>query len=131
MLPAQIRIAGDAISGATISPVSHLSATLALRLAAQGAAAATALQTATALVDGHFGGLGWTSLGALPDLTVAGTGVVQLNDASRAELIVAGLSQEAKNLSIAKNLTPGGALNSLTLLAALANDLSADGFFDG
>src|SRR5207237_7965975 len=38
---------------------------------------------------------------------------------------------EARNLSAARGLTPGGALNSFTLVAALADDVGYDGFFDG
>jgi hypothetical protein len=131
MLPAATRLPGDTLTGTLVSPVSHLIATLAAYYASQGSAPDAALLSATTVLDAHFGGITWSGLGALPDLTTAASGVVQLNDAARGELVIAGLSQEAKNLSVAKNLTPGGPLNSLSLLEALASDLAGDGYFDG
>ena len=52
-------------------------------------------------------------------------------DLAKGALVLAGLSEEARNLAIAKSLSPGGPINSLTLLNALGDDVAADGFFDG
>src|SRR6266849_3078703 len=90
-----------------------------------------ALKQAADLLNSHFGGVDWQSLGAIPDLTNPKVGVVQVNNETKAAIILAGLSMEARDLSAARGLTPGGALNSFTLLAALADDLGFDGFFDG
>src|SRR6266446_1562435 len=90
-----------------------------------------ALKQAADLLNSHFGGVDWQSLGAIPDLTNPKVGVVQINNETKAAIILAGLSMEARDLSAARGLTPGGALNSFTLVAARADDLGYDGFFDG
>lgn len=132
-VPPKVRVSGDALAGVLVSPLSHLSARLASYYVNGGHQTVDdALTQAAALLDSHFGGLTWRTLAPPPDLTdVSSAGLVQLNDQSKAALLLAALSQEAKNLATAKGLTPGGPLNSLTLLAALAEDLAADGYFDG
>jgi len=130
--PSQVRVAGDVIGGVVVSPVSHLIAHLAARYA-QGSnlGVDASLKQAADILNSHFGGVDWQSLGAIPDLTNPKVGVVQINNETKAAIILAGLSMEARDLSAARGLTPGGALNSFTLVAALADDLGYDGFFDG
>ncbi len=130
--PSQVRVAGDVIGGVVVSPVSHLVAQLAARyVRANGVSVDAALKQAADVLNAHFAGVDWQSLGAIPDLTNGKIGVVQINNETKAALVLAGLSMEARNLSAARGLTPGGALNSFTLVTALADDLGYDGFFDG
>src|SRR5438128_96698 len=119
--PSQVRVAGDVIGGVVVSPVSHLVAQLAARYVRGGNLGVdAALKQAADLLNSHFGGVDWQSLGAIPDLTNPKVGVVQINNETKAAIILAGLSMEARDLSAARGLTPGGGLNSFTLLAALA-----------
>src|SRR5437763_8158033 len=132
MATIQVRVAGHAIGVVVISPVSHLLAHLAARYVRTGGLGVdAALKQAADLLNSHFGGVDWQSLGAIPDLTNPKVGVVQINNETKAAIILAGLSMEARNLSAARGLTPGGALNSFTLVTALADDLGYDGYFDG
>src|SRR4051812_20661508 len=128
----QVHVAGDVIGGVLVSPISHLVAQVVTRrVLAGGLSVDAALKQAADLLNSHFGGIDWQALGPIPDATSEEAGVVQLNNETKAALILAGLSMEARNLSLARGLTAGGALNSFTLLTALADDLAADGFFDG
>ena len=133
MLPSATRVAGDLLAGVLVSPVSHMTAQFAFFQATHGSGPLDdAFAQAATLIEGHFGGVNWRLLGAPPDLSDPGAAaVVQVNDTTKAALILAGLSMEARNLAIAKGLTPGGPLNSLSLVTALAQDLAADGYFDG
>ena len=133
LLPSATRVAGDLLAGVLVSPVSHLTAQLAFFQATHGNGSLDdAIAQAATLIEGHFGGVNWRTLGAPPDLSdPTAAAVVQVNDTTKAALILAGLSMEARNLAIAKGLTPGGPLNSLSLVSALAQDLAADGYFDG
>src|SRR6267143_6328357 len=132
LLPAATRLPGDSVAGVLISPVSDLVAKLSANLVTQGRPPGAALSKANTLLNAHFGGIDWRTLGTPPDLSSASSStIVQLNDSSTAGLILAGLSMEARNLAQAKNLTPGGPLNSLSLLAAIAADIGADHYFDG
>src|SRR5437868_10329442 len=128
----QVHVAGDSVGGVLVSPVSHLVAQLATRRVRTGSVTVdAALKESATLVNSHFGGIDWQALGTIPELTNGKAGVVQLNNETKAAIILAGLSMEARNLSVPRGLTAGGALNSFTLLTALADDLAADGFFDG
>src|SRR4051812_5195015 len=128
----QVHVAGDVIGGVLVSPVSHLVAQFATRRVRTGGLSIdAALKEAADLLNSHFGGIDWQALGPIPELTNEKAGVVQLNNETKAAIILAGLSMEARNLSVPRGLTAGGVLNSFTLLTALANDLAADGFFDG
>ncbi len=133
LLPSAVHVAGDSLDGVLISPVSHLTARLATwYVASAHLSVDAALTQAARLLESHFGAVSWRTFGVPPDLTAASSsGLVQVNDLAKGALILAGLSQEARNLAVAKGLSPGGPINSLTLLSALGEDLSADGFFDG
>src|SRR5919109_699213 len=132
MAPSQVRVSGDVIDGVVISPISHLVAQLAARYVRSGGTSIdAALRQAADVLNSHFGGIDWQALGTIPDLTNQKVGVVQINNETKAAIILAGLSMEARNLSAVRGLTPGGALNSFTLVTALADDLGYDGYFDG
>ena len=130
--PSQLRSADEMISGVLVSPVSHLTAQLTVRyVRANNMTVDAALTQASSLMNSHFGGIDWQALGKVPDLTNPKAVVVQVNAETKAALILAGLSMEARTLAVARGLTAGGALNSLTLLAGLADDIGSDGYFDG
>ena len=131
VVSSKVRAAGDAIGGLVVSPVSHLVAQLVPRYVSAGATVDVAISQAQPLLNAHFGGIDWTSVSP-PDLAdPSARSIVQLNDSTKAALVLAGISAEAKNLAQAKGLTPGGPLNSLSLLSAIAGDLGGDGYFDG
>lgn len=132
VLPSAMRLPGDGVAGVLVSPVSHLVAQLSAYFVAQGTPPDAALSRANTLLNAHFGGIDWRTLNTPPDMSDPSSGsIVQLNDSATAALILAGLSMESKNLAQAKNLTPGGPLNSLALLTAVAADIAADHYFDG
>lgn len=113
-----------------ITPVSHLAATLALFWAE--AEARPLLDTdaeAWTRLNQHFGGLDWRAV-TPRDVTTA-TGATLADDATKAGLLLGALSMQARLVSEAAGLTPGGRVNPSTLTSALADDITADGFFDG
>ena len=120
---------------ANITPVSHLAVHLARFHAKHGEDGHPALVEASTHLNAHFGNvpnvspvLDWQTFA--PAAPQGGSGV-QLTPADRANLILAGLSQLALNASLEAGLSPGGKVNALSLLSALADDLEADGVFDG
>ncbi|WP_163778692.1 Ig-like domain-containing protein [Myxococcus vastator] len=117
------------LTGVSVSPISHLTAGLALRyVRSEGLDLATAYEEAAGHLHNHFGGLDWRRV-APTDLTT--TAVTTLDDSARAGLLHAALSQQARLISEATGLTPGARVTGLTLTQALYQDLTADGFFDG
>jgi len=122
--------AGDKLGGVVVSPISHLAAQLAVYYAGHGMAGSDAIAKASRLLNGHFGGLDWASVQPI-DATSAAAAGLQLNDQLKAGLLLAGISQEARNAAELHGLTPGAALNSLSLVTALAQDLAGNGYFDG
>jgi hypothetical protein len=117
------------LEGLAITPVSHLEAGLALYwVQAEGQTLAAADAEAWRHISAHFGALDWRTV-APTDVTAA-TGAL-LDDATKAGLLLAAFSMEARLLAEADGLTPGGRVNSLTLVEALYDDVTADGFFDG
>src|SRR5258708_24661880 len=130
MTASKLRSAGEMISGVLVSPVSHLTAQLVVRyVRANNLTVDAALTQASGLMNSHFGGIDWQALGKVPDLTNPKAVVVQVNAETKAAFILAGLSMEARALAVARGLTAGGALNSLTLLAGLVDDIGSDGYF--
>lgn len=120
---------GTKLERLLVSPISHFAAGLALREVQAGSAdLPTADASAWYYLNSHFGGLDWRTV-TPADLTA--TTSLQLDDSTKAGLVLAGLSQEALTLSKQTGLTPGGSLNALTLTSALYEDLVADGYFDG
>jgi hypothetical protein len=121
---------------ANITPISHLAYHLArYHVRNQHEPAAQAVADAFAHLGMHFGNvpgsatdLEWRTV--TPANLADGTGA-QLTAAQRASVVLAGLSQLALNISVRAGLSPGGKVNALSLLTALADDLEADGAFDG
>lgn len=120
---------GTSLSNVLITPVSHMAATLALHyVAAEGQKVTSASTEAWQHLKAHFGGLDWEKTVPQNFGVAAGN---QLDDGAKAGLVIAALSQEATSISTTAGLTPGGAVNGLAITRALAQDLQADGFFDG
>jgi hypothetical protein len=91
----------------------------------------SALVDALAHLNAHFG----NGPGIAPDLDwqtfVPGPLSPQFTASDRASFILGGLSQLALDISLEAGVSPGGKVNALSLVDALADDLEADGFFDG
>jgi hypothetical protein len=119
---------GTKLEHVTVSPVSHMAATLALFHAGEGTDLLEASATARRHIEDHFGGIDWSTV-VPTDLTTS-TGA-QLDQGGKAGLILAGLSMVARTMAETAGLTPGAAVNAGSLVAALADDLAEDGFFDG
>ena len=121
---------------ANITPISDLAVHLArFHVRAKGQEGHQALADAFTHLNAHFGNvpgvspaLDWQTF--VPVAPPSGSGV-QLTPADRANLVLAGLSQLALNASVAAGLSPGGKVNALSLVSALADDVEADGHFDG
>jgi hypothetical protein len=113
-----------------ITPVSHLAATLALFWAeAEARPLVDTDAEAWTRLNQHFGGLDWRIV-TPRDVTTA-TGATLADDATKAGLLLGALSMQTRLVSEAAGLTPGGRVNPSTLVSALADDITADGFFDG
>ncbi len=121
---------------ANITPVSHLAYSLArFHVRNLGEPVAKAVTDAFTHLGGHFGNvpgvatdLDWRTV--VPSALGAGDGA-QLTAAQRAALVLAGLSESAASISSRAAISPGGPVNALSLVTALAEDLEADGIFDG
>ena len=125
----QARIAGDSLESIVVSPISHLAAVLTVFIThGQGLTVDQAADKAWSHLNAHFGAIDWRAVTAL-DLTTSTS--AQLDGDARAGLLLAAFSQEAMDIATNHHLTPGGEVNSLTLLQALAQDLTADGLFNG
>src|SRR5207248_9213374 len=100
------RWSDDGIDDVVISPLSHLVAQLAARyVRSDGASVDAALRQAADVLNSHFGSIDWQALGTIPDLTNQKVGVVQINKETKAAIILAGLSMQARNLSADRGLT--------------------------
>ncbi len=121
---------------ANLTPISLLAVHLArFHVASRHEDAHSALVDAFTHLNAHFGNgpgvtpvLDWQTF--VPAAPEDGSGV-QLIPADRANLILAGLSQLALDVSVEAGLSPGGKVNGLSLVSALGDDLEADGVFDG
>ena len=129
LLPTRVRVAGEPLEQVVVSPISHLAAGLTVfYMHGSGLDVDQAQTKAWTHLNAHFGGIDWRTATPL-DLTVSTS--AQLDGDARAGLLLAALSQEAMDIAVKHHLTPGGEVNSLTLLQSLAQDLTADGLFDG
>lgn len=123
-------------STANITPISHLAYSLAqYHVRTLGEPLGTAVTDAFTHLGSHFGNvpgvatdLDWQTVVPMPLGAEAGA---QLTAAQRAGLVLAGLSQVAASISTRAAISPGGPVNALSLLTALAEDVEADGIFDG
>jgi hypothetical protein len=115
-----------------IHPISHLTAGYALHLLGQGKGARPAIELARTALNLHFGGLPhhhiqpWT---APPQ--ASSRDHVALSGSVKAYLITAGLDTLARRMSSDSGVTENTAVTQQTLLAALYDDISSDGLFDG
>ncbi len=122
--------AGTELSEISINAVTHWVAQLASFYVSKGKVGLeSAVADARLHLHGHFGDLDWSRV-VPTDFNVA-AGVTLAGDAERAGLLNAGLSQQALGIALTAGITPGGSINALTLIAALGEDLAADGYFDG
>ncbi len=121
---------------ANVTPVSHLAYALAtFHVQSLGEPVQQAVADALTHLDAHFGNIPGVATD-LDWLTVVPTGLsagngAQLTAAQRAGLILAGLSELAATISSNAGISPGGEVNALSLVTALAEDIGADGVFDG
>jgi hypothetical protein len=116
---------------ANVTPASHWAVHLARFHAAHGVEGHSALVDAFAHLNAHFGNGPGTSPELDWETFVPGALTSQLTAPDRAALILAGLSQLALDLSLEAGVSSGGKVNALSLVDALADDLEADGLFDG
>jgi hypothetical protein len=127
--------AGTSVT-ANVTPISHLAYHLALyHLRNRGEPLVQAVEDAFTHLGAHFGNLpgvaadlDWRTV--KPAVLGSGGGA-QLTAAERAAVILAGLSQLAATIATRADISPGGQVNALSLLATLAEDVEADGTFDG
>ncbi len=123
-------------AAANITPISHLAYSLArYHVRNLGEPLAKAVSDAFTHLGSHFGNvpgvatdLDWRTV--VPTALGGGNGA-QLTAAQRAALVLAGLSEVAATISSRAAISPGGSVNALSLLTTLAEDLEADGLFDG
>jgi hypothetical protein len=115
-----------------IHPISHLTAGYALHLLGQGKGARPSIELARIALNLHFGGLAhhhiqpWT-----PPSQTPSRDRVALSGSVKAYLFTAGLDTLARRMSLDSGVTENTAVTQQTLLAALYDDISADGLFDG
>ena len=113
----------------TISPISSFVHALTKAEVTRGSSFTTADQSAWTHVNSHFGAIDWRSV--LPtDLTPANTVNVTMSDATKAGLVLASLSQEARTISETSGLSPGTSVTASALGGAAEDDV-ADGTVDG
>ncbi|MCY1003906.1 hypothetical protein OWM54_42860 [Myxococcus sp. MISCRS1] len=121
--------AGTQLTDVSVNIVTHLTAGLALYYArVEQQDLVQAHREAAGHLNNHFGALDWSRV-VPTDLT--STPVPVLDDAAKAGLMTSALSLQARGISDAAGLTPAARVQSLTLLSALYDDLSYDGYFDG
>src|SRR5215471_2133284 len=121
---------GTTIDGVLISPVSHLVVVLAnFWVQHEGKSVRNAAEEAWVRLNTHFGDLDWRIVRPT-DFNTAGPGV-QIGDTGRAGLLLGALSQQTLSIATRAGVTPGSGFKTVELMSAIADDLRADGFFDG
>ena len=119
---------------ANITPISHLAYYLArYHVRIRGDSVGHAVADAFTHLNAHFGGLGLNDLDwrTVAPANLGSGGGAQLTAAQRAAVVLVGLSQWAVETSTRAGISSGGQVNSLSVLTALAEDVGADGLFDG
>ena len=121
---------------ANLTPISHLAYHLArYHVREHLEPAAQAVDDAFSHLGAHFGNVPRTATDldwrTVTPASLTETPSAQLTAAQRAGLILVGFSQLALTMSARAGLSPGGQVNALSLVSALAEDLEADGKFDG
>jgi len=113
----------------TLTPVSSIAASFARAEVSRGALLADAVASAWTHVNNHFGGLDWRTI-TPTDLTPNDPVTVTMSDATKAGLVLAGLSQSARVLSESSGLSPGTSVTGATLAGAAVDD-ARDGTLNG
>ena len=114
----------------TISPISHWAKALAAYWVSSGQEPLPqAVDDAYSHLNHHFGGLDWRVVSPTDFNQLDGGAGADVSDT--AGLLLAGLSQQALGMAHRAAVTPGEGVTGLDLVNALADDLSADGYFDG
>jgi hypothetical protein len=113
----------------TISPMSSVARSLAKAAIARGSSLTDAVAEAWTHVNNHFGGLDWRTIRPT-SLTPSQPTTVTMSDATKAGLILAGLSQAARTMAESSSLSPGTSVTGGTLSGAGADD-ALDGTLDG
>jgi hypothetical protein len=119
---------------ANVTPISHLAVALArFHVRTRGEPVDQAVADAFGHLNAHFGSAGLDDLDweTVTPASLSGGGGAQLTAAQRAAVVLVGLSQWAVETSTRAGISPGGQVNSLSVLTALAEDVGADGVFDG
>jgi len=113
----------------TLTPVSSIAASFARAEVSRGSLLADAVASAWTHVNNHFGGLDWRTI-TPTDLTPNDPVTVTMSDATKAGLVLAGLSQSARVLSESSGLSPGTSVTGATLAGAAIDD-ARDGTLNG
>ena len=106
-------------------------------LETRDAAIGVAAERVESLLYGHFGGLDHGRiLPSDPSVDLDAEGQDQgasglLSDGALSGLLIAGLQHEAETAALAQGLSPEGAVNLLSFVEALVEDVRQDGVFDG
>lgn len=114
---------------ATVSPISSVARSLAKAAIARGSSLSDSVTAAWTHVNTHFGGLDWRTIQPT-SLTPSQPITVTMSDATKAGLILAGISQAARTMAEASGLSPGTSVTGGTLSGAEADD-ATDGTLDG
>lgn len=120
--------AGSVVS-VTVSPISSIAHELAKAEFARGSSLLDAIGNAWTHVNSHFGGLDWRSV-VPTNVTPSEPVTVTLSDPTKAGVILAGLSQNARGMAEASGLSPGTSVSGATLAGAAIDD-AKDGTLDG
>ncbi len=113
----------------TISPISSIARSLAKAAIARGSSLSDAVNAAWTHVNNHFGGLDWRTIHPT-SLTPSQPVTVTMSDATKAGLVLAGISQAARTMAETSSLSPGTSVTGGTLSGAEADD-AMDGTLDG
>lgn len=113
----------------TVSPISSIARALAKAAMARGSSLTDAVNTAWTHVNTHFGGLDWRTIQPT-SLTPSSPITVTMSDATKAGLILAGISQAARTMAETSGLSPGTSVTGGSLSGAGADD-ALDGTLDG
>jgi hypothetical protein len=120
--------AGSVVS-VTVSPISSIAHELAKAEFARGSSLLDAIGNAWTHVNSHFGGLDWRSV-VPTNVTPSEPVTVTLSDPTKAGVILAGLSQNARGMAEVSGLSPGTSVSGATLAGAAIDD-AKDGTLDG
>lgn len=113
----------------TVSPISTVATALARADVRRGTAFTAADSNAWTHVNSHFGAIDWRAV-VPTNLTPTNTVNVTMSDATKAGLVLASLSQQARAISANSGLSAGTSVTASTL-GGVAGDDAEDGTLDG